>query len=116
MDSFPINDEFYKLELIFKLTTDTLGSFKILCLIDLCLKDDRSSFNHLSHLRKAKDEFTLNAIKVSFTMFSSHSKSVTKMPTIWPLTGPLSGLCLLSGGRIGLLSKRGLGWGGVCSP
>ncbi|XP_053777887.1 cilia- and flagella-associated protein 54 isoform X7 [Desmodus rotundus] len=30
---------------------------------DLCLKDDRSSFNHLSHLRKAKDEFTLNAIK-----------------------------------------------------
>ncbi|KAM5335076.1 cilia- and flagella-associated protein 54 isoform 2-T2 [Glossophaga mutica] len=30
---------------------------------DLCLKDDRNSFNHLSHLRKGKDEVTLNTIK-----------------------------------------------------
>ncbi|XP_028388428.1 cilia- and flagella-associated protein 54 [Phyllostomus discolor] len=30
---------------------------------DLCLKDDRNSFNHLSHLRKVKDEFTLSIIK-----------------------------------------------------
>lgn len=87
MESFPINDEFYELELIFKLTINIPASFKILCLIDLYFKDDRSSFNNLSHLRKVKDEFALSTIKVSFTVFSSHSKSVTKMPTIWPPTG-----------------------------
>lgn len=42
MDGFPTHDEFYKLELIFKLTTDILGSSKIFCLTELYLKDDGS--------------------------------------------------------------------------
>lgn len=101
MDSFPTNDEFYKLELIFKLTTDLLGSSKILCLIELYLKDDGGSF---SRLTKVKDDFTLIKVKVSFKLFSNHDKSVTKMPTIRSGTSPLSGLCSLLGDQVAFLA------------
>lgn len=64
--------------MVFKLTTDVLGSSKILCLIDLYLKDDRGSFNHLT---KVKDDFTLCKVKVSLKMFSNHHTSVIKRLT-----------------------------------
>lgn len=94
MDSFPTNDELHKLELIFKLTKDILGSSKIVCLLDLYLKDEGSS---LDQFAKIKDDFTLSTLKVSQKIFSNHIKLITKMCTIRPWTGSLSGLCLLLG-------------------
>lgn len=83
---FPTNDEFYELELIVKLTTDLLGSSKILCLIELCLKDDGSSGGQFV---KMKDDFTFSTLKVSLEIFSHHTKLVTEISTIRPWTGSL---------------------------
>lgn len=101
MDGFPTNDEFYKLELLFKLTTDILSSSKILCLTELCLKDDGILIGQFA---KMKDDFTLSTVKVSLEIFSNRTNLVTKMSTIRPWTGSLSGLCLLLGDRVAFLA------------